>query len=52
MIALWSYRFTVARGWHWVRERSCKDSEAPQWLRVFKEVEPTVEFRLSCKEPK
>ena len=52
MTSLWSYRFSVARGWSWVRERGCRAGDASQWLEVFQQDEPGVTFAVSEKEPK
>ena len=52
MIALYSKRWSVAKGWHWKHERNCEESTSSAWLDVFQQDEPEVEFVLSNKKPK
>lgn len=49
---LWSRRWSVSRGHHWQFERSCEVATAGDWLRVFRQDEPDVEFILSPKKPR
>lgn len=51
-ITLWSKRYTFARGWHWKLERECDETTKEQWLKVFQESEPNIEFKLSNRKPK
>ena len=52
MIKLWSRRWSVSFGTHWVLERDCAIDTANEWLAVFRESEPTIEFVLSAKRPR
>lgn len=49
---IWSKRHSPAKGWHYVKERACTHQELHEWLRVFREDEPDVEFVGSVKAPK
>jgi hypothetical protein len=51
MINLWSERWSVARGRHWVLERECADATANEWLAVFRNSEPGIRFVLAVRKP-
>lgn len=51
MIGLWSLRYSVTRGWNWVRERDCDAGLAGEWLAVFRRDEPDVTFLVSANRP-
>ena len=52
MIKLWSYRWTVAKGYNWKLERVCSNDDAKKWLAVFECDEPTIVFSLSTSKPR
>jgi hypothetical protein len=51
MTAIWAWRFSVSRGWQWIRERDCDEESAAQWLAVFQRDEPGIEFRVATRKP-
>ena len=51
MTKLWSYRWTVAKGYHWKLERECSNDDAKEWLAIFERDEPTIVFKLSASKP-
>jgi hypothetical protein len=52
MLGIWSWRHSIARGWHWVHERDCEAPTAHEWLIVFRKGEPDTRFALSAKKPR
>lgn len=48
---IWSKRFSVAKGNHWVAERDCREEDAQAWLKIFREDEPKVLFIASKRKP-
>lgn len=48
---IWSKRFTVAKGNHWVAERDCTEETAQAWLKIFRDDEPNVLFLASNRKP-
>lgn len=50
-IALWSQRYSPSKGIYWVRERDCEVSKAKDWLKIFQDSEPNVNFFLSQRKP-
>jgi hypothetical protein len=52
LISLWSFRFSVAKGFHWQHERECLLSNGLKWLEVYSGDEPGIEFKLSYSKPK
>jgi hypothetical protein len=49
---IWSLRWTVARGWAYVKERECTPETAVYWLALYKGDEPEVTFRAAAKAPR
>ena len=52
LTAIWSFRWTVGRGWQWRHERYCTKNEALQWLAVFQRDEPRVTFKIARNKPR
>ncbi len=52
MTKIWSIRFSIARGNHYVLERECSVSDAQEWLKIFREDEPNVIFLASFRKPR
>jgi len=50
-VKIWSKRFSVAKGNHWVAERDCTESNAKEWLAIFQADEPNVLFLASNRKP-
>ncbi len=50
-LTLWSLRFSVARGNHWISERNVTEENCQQWLKIFREDEPNVTFVASERKP-
>lgn len=48
MLTIWSARYSVAKGTHFVAERKTPETDAQAWLKIFREDEPNVLF-LACK---
>lgn len=48
---LWSKRYSVAKGNHWVNEREVNEETAQAWLSVFRKDEPNVLFLVSIRKP-
>ena len=48
---LWSFRFTIGRGWSWKIEREVTKETAKAWLGVFSKDEPEVKFYIGEKAP-
>jgi hypothetical protein len=48
---LYSKRFTVAQGNHWVEERIVTAETTQAWLDIFRKDEPSVLFLVSDKKP-
>lgn len=51
-LRLYSKRFSIARGNHWVIEREVTEETCQQWLEIFRKDEPNVLFLVSDKKPK
>ena len=52
MTSLWSMRWSIGRGWTWVRERTCTVDNASDWLIAYTKDEPTVTFRIAKNKPR
>lgn len=52
MLKIWSKRWSVARGNHWVCERDSLPENAQAWLKIFRDDEPNVLFVASKRQPK
>jgi hypothetical protein len=50
-MSLYSWRWTVTRGWHWKYERDVTPETQVGWLARFSEDEPDVIFRLDRRLP-
>ena len=51
-LSIWSYRFGVARGRQWVKEREADSLQhARMWIDVFQDDEPQVKFCVSIAKP-
>lgn len=44
MAAIYSKRWSTARGWSVVKERECLAEDAASWLAMFEGDEPSVTF--------
>ena len=51
-LTLWSSRFSVAYGNHFVAERKVTEETAQDWLKIFREDEPNVLFLVCKNKPK
>lgn len=51
-LTLWSARFSVAYGNHFVAERKVTEETAQEWLKIFREDEPNVLFLVCKNKPK
>lgn len=51
-LTLWSCRWSVAKGNHFVAERSVTEETAQDWLKIFREDEPNVLFLVCKNKPK
>jgi len=51
-LTLWSFRTSFARGNHVVAERQVLESEAQQWLKVYRDDEPKMIFVVCKNKPK
>jgi len=47
MVRIVALRWSDSKGWRWVRERECFESQAQDWLAIFKADEPNVEFSIA-----
>lgn len=43
-IALWSLRYSVANGYHYVKEREVKRDTAARWLSIYQQNESGTQF--------
>lgn len=50
-MTLWSLRYDVARGSHWVDERKVTEATCQDWLKIFRDDEPNVIFVASSRKP-
>lgn len=50
--ALWSKRYSPARGHYWQHERNCTSCTAPDWLALYQRDEPNVTFQIAVRKPK
>lgn len=50
--SLWSWRYSHAKGDHWVHERFCDRDTADLWYAEFRKDEPKVCFSISPKKPR
>lgn len=46
---IYSKRYSVAKGNHWVIEREVKEEDAQAWLNIFREDEPSIIF-IACNK--
>lgn len=49
---LYAKRFSVARGWQWVKEGKVNEETAQAWLDIYQKDEPNVLFKVAYKAPK
>lgn len=49
-LALYSLRYSVARGYHYAKEREVTRETGSRWLSVFKADEPHVDFIVASAD--
>lgn len=50
-LKLYSRRWSVAKGNHWVVERDVTEDTAARWLALFEKDEPNVLFKVCKRKP-
>ena len=51
-LTLWAGRNSATEGYRFVAEREVTEATAQDWLKIYREDEPSIIFIVSAKKPK